>query len=95
MTDREPDVDIDLPRELVGGVYANFLFVWHSPFEFTLDFCVLQPRAEEEARPTVVSRVRIPVAIIFDVIRGLNESMTRYEEQFGEIRPPKLSSEGE
>ena len=33
----------------------------------------------------VVSRVRIPVTFVFDVIRLLNDE-TRYEARFGEIR---------
>jgi hypothetical protein len=34
----------------------------------------------------VTSRVRIPVTMIFDLIRALNETMTQYENVFGEIR---------
>jgi hypothetical protein len=36
----------------------------------------------------VTSRVKIPVTLIFDVVRALNENMTRYEETFGEIKRP-------
>jgi hypothetical protein len=32
--------------------------------------------------------VRIPVTLLFDVIRALNDEMTRYEQQFGEIQRP-------
>ena len=73
--------------------------MWHSSLEFTLGFSAAQvPETNEEGtglivRCPVVARVRIPVAIIFDVIRALNESMTRYENIFGEIRPPQ-SEEG-
>ena len=37
----------------------------------------------------VVSRVKIPVTVLFDVLRALNENMTRYEQVFGEIRRPE------
>jgi hypothetical protein len=36
----------------------------------------------------VVARMRIPVSLLFEIIRRLNEEMTRYERTFGEIRPP-------
>jgi hypothetical protein len=35
--------------------------------------------------------VRIPVTVIFDVLRAVNEDMTRYESLFGEIRPPETT----
>ncbi len=85
---------VDVPPELEGGVYANFLGVWHSPYEFTLDFCATQPPQQtNEDSPVVVpcrvvSRVKIPVTLIFDVLRALNENMTRYEQTFGEIQRP-------
>ena len=71
--------------------------VWHSPYEFTLDFCATQPPqpadSDDEPGGTIipcraVARVRIPVTLAFDVIRVLNDNMTRYEERFGEIVRP-------
>ena len=83
----------DVPPELEGGIYANFLIVWHSPYEFTLDFCAtLQPEQGEAGEVVIpcraVSRIRLPVTLIFEVLRALNESMTSYEEIFVEIRHP-------
>jgi hypothetical protein len=89
---------IDLPSDLEGGVYANVLAAWHSAYEFTLDFASTGPvRPREAGDPMagyevpcrVVSRVKIPVALVFDVIRTLNEEMTKYEAEFGEIRRPQ------
>ena len=37
----------------------------------------------------LVARVRIPTGLVFDVLRVLNEAMTRYEAIFGEIRRPE------
>jgi hypothetical protein len=92
---QEPEFQVVVPPEKEAGVYANFLGVWHSPYEFTLDFCVTQPPqpAEENAGRAVmpclvVSRIKIPVTLIFDVVRALNENMTRYEDAFGEIKRP-------
>lgn len=37
----------------------------------------------------VVARVKIPPTLVFDMIKTLNENMTRYEETYGEIRAPE------
>jgi hypothetical protein len=92
-----PDVELILPPEQAPGVYANFLIGWHSPYEFTLDFCVTRPMGlvddDGDGTVLVVARVRLPVALIFDVIRTLNDTMTEYESEFGEIRPPESREE--
>ena len=95
--ERPANFEIQLPPELESGVYANFLGVWHTAHEFTLDFAQVQPAQmddpDDPASPVtlparVVARVKIPVTVVFDVIRALNENMTRYEQAFGEIRRP-------
>ena len=92
---REVQFRVDVAQEDQGGVYANLLAVWHTPHEFTLDFCGMQQGQpadpEDETSPVVVpcrvvSRVRIPVSVVFDVLRALNQNMTRYEETFGPIK---------
>ncbi|MBD0347719.1 MAG: DUF3467 domain-containing protein [Thermoleophilia bacterium] len=96
--ERPTEFQIQVPPELEAGVYANFLSVWHTAYEFTLDFGVTQPpqveTPEDPDAPVrvgcrVVSRVKIPVTVLFDVLRALNENMTRYEAVFGEIRRPE------
>jgi hypothetical protein len=87
--------EIQVPPELEGGTYTNFLSVWHTPFEFTLDFAVTQPNErlnpEDPTSPIkvpcrVVARLKIPPALIFSVLQALNENMSSYEAKFGEIR---------
>ena len=41
--ERPTNFNLQVPPELEGGVYANFLGVWHTGYEFTLDFAVIQP----------------------------------------------------
>jgi uncharacterized protein DUF3467 len=92
---RPTNFQIMLPPELEGGVYANFLAAWHTAYEFTLDFSATQPPQAADADDAVnvpcrvVARVKIPVTLVFDVIRALNEQMTKYESEFGEIRRPR------
>lgn len=96
-TPDEPRVsyEIQVPADEEGGRYANFLSVWHSQHEFTLDFSALQPpkgtpgdtMPEEVTIPTkVVARLRVPPTLLFDILQALNANLTRYEETFGEIR---------
>ena len=102
--ERPTEFQIQVPDDLEAGVYANFLSVWHTAYEFTLDFGVTQPpQVEQPDDPDapvrvgcrVVSRVKIPVTVLFDVLRALNENMTRYESVFGEIRRPESPPEPE
>ena len=95
---RQVELRFEVPPEEAVARYANFLGVWHTPHEFTLDFAVTQrPQPadpDDAASPSVVAchvvaRVKIPVSVVFDVLRALNENMTRYEAAFGEIRRPE------
>jgi hypothetical protein len=84
--------------ELEGGVYSNFLGVWHTAYEFTLDFCSTQPAQpvdpEDPNSPAivpcrVVARVKIPPTLVFNVLQALNENMTNYEATYGTIKRPE------
>jgi hypothetical protein len=95
----EANFELRVSEELEPGVYSNFLGVWHTGHEFTLDFAVTQPPQEaDEVRVIpcrVVARVKIPPTLVFDIIKTLNDNMTRYEETFGEIRQPEPRPEQE
>jgi hypothetical protein len=100
MPERPIELKIDVPPELEGGTYANVLNVWHTAYEFTLDFGVMQqvgepedPDAALQVPVRVVSRVRIPVTLLFEVLKALNTNMTGYESTFGPIRAPQAPSE--
>jgi hypothetical protein len=99
MAERPIELKIDVPPELEGGTYANVLNVWHTAYEFTLDFGVMQqvgepedPDAALQVPVRVVSRVRIPVTLLFEVLKALNTNMSGYEATFGPIRPPEPPS---
>ena len=90
----EPRIEIYLPEELEDGVYANTLSCWHTSDEFTLDFAAFQrPREAEDGEVVlwarIAARIKVPVTALFEMIRIMNEAMTRYENEFGEIRPPR------
>src|SRR5438552_18097002 len=78
-----------VPPRLEGGVYANMLNVYHSGYEFTFDWAVTQvAQLSDPENPdspfivpcVVTSRVRVPVGLIFDVLKAINGDMTVYEK---------------
>jgi hypothetical protein len=86
-------IQIQVPDDLQAGVYANMALVWHTPFDFTLDFAALQPTvpdaAGEPVTPArVVARVKFPPSQIFQLLQAINANMTKYEEAFGPITAP-------
>jgi hypothetical protein len=99
--EQQPDhgvhFEVRVPSEQEAGVYANVLTVWHTAHEFTFDFSAAlpaQPAEQSDGSAQVVqpclvtSRVRVPVSVVFDMIRTINENLTRYEDSFGPINPP-------
>jgi hypothetical protein len=95
----EPTVrfEMSISESDVIGVYSNFLGVWHTAHEFTLDFAVTQPAmagADDEGNAVtrvpcqVVARVRVPPTVLFDFLRTINENLSNYEGTFGAIQRP-------
>lgn len=73
------------------GTYANFLGVWHTAHEFTLDFAVTQPPSLAQTQDgqtvtrvpcQVVSRIKVPPTVLFDFLRTLNENLSNWEQNF-------------
>ena len=72
MADEAPrQFEIDLPPEHIGGAYADFANVWHTPTVFVMDFLTLAQPPRDQVDPEtgehhtivparVVSRIRIP-----------------------------------
>ena len=100
MAAQEPQVrfEMSIAEGDVIGVYSNFLGVWHTAHEFTLDFAVTQPAiagADEEGNALtrvpcqVVARVRVPPTVVFDFLRTINENLSTYEGTYGAIQRPE------
>jgi hypothetical protein len=89
---QQTEFEIQVPPDQEAGEYANFLMVWHTPHEFTLDFAVMQPSQPADngvkVPCRVVSRVRITPAIMLDILNAMNENVNRYTQSFGEINRP-------
>jgi len=95
---REVSSRFDVPDEWKVGVYANEVNVWHTPYEFTLDFAVTEPPEVEDpddpASPitipnTVVARIGVPVGLVFGVLKAINAAFEGYERSWGTIKEPE------
>lgn len=86
MENEGQELDIQVPPEAAVGAYANLVGVWHTPHEFALDFCLVQPFLPDGPKATVVSRVRIPPTLVLDLLQSLSQNLLEYEKTYGEVR---------
>ena len=87
----EQRIQIKLPAELSGGVFADFVRAWHTSDAFVLDFATLTepPRKEGDhvvLDATVVSRVRIPPPQVFELMKALEQQLSAWEKESGKGR---------
>jgi hypothetical protein len=85
---------IDISPDVSAGRYANFLAVWHTRHELTLDFATTGPAEEPEGASgplvvpcQVVARIKVSPSVVFDMLRALSDNLAGYEERFGPIAP--------
>ena len=88
----EVEVNLQVRPDLEPGVYANLAAVWHTQFDFTLDFAVLGLPEDVEGksviRAPVVARVKIPTSVIFQIAQAIATNVDNYEREFGRLTPP-------
>jgi uncharacterized protein DUF3467 len=80
----ERRLNIQMPTELIGGVYANFANVSFSQYEFTLTFMRVEHEIEEGDVPgTVVSRVNVSPRFVPELIAAMQDSWSKYVTREG------------
>ena len=93
--------EIEFASAQEGGAYAEAVALWHTPFALVLEF--LAPTRPPQESPAdaarlppvgIVSRVRLPIGLAFDLIRGVSAIMTDYEAEWGDIRRPEPRRRG-
>jgi hypothetical protein len=82
-----------VPDEQEAGAYSNVMTVWHTPFEFTFDFAVMLPSAQDSqgnivVPARVVARVKVPPTAMADIIDAMTKNLQLYEAQFGPTARP-------
>lgn len=93
VTEPQAQLQIQVPDDIQGGVYANMAVVWHTPYDFTIDFAatappVAGPDGEAVVPARVVARVKFPPSQIFQLLQAINANMTNYEAAYGPITTP-------
>jgi hypothetical protein len=82
-TDSENQLNIELPEEIAGGIYANLAIIAHSPSEFVLDFVNVMPGMP---KGKVRSRIIMTPEHSKRLLIALRDNIARYEQSFGEIK---------
>lgn len=84
-----PGEDAGTPR-----LYANFCAVAHTPFDFTLTFCEVQPLSEQDVRSAeqnhvvrapVRTRVVLPVQLVPSLVAALQDQLRSFQESYANV----------
>ena len=83
-----PRIELALPPDQVGGVFADFVRAWHTRDCFILDYSAyVEPPTHDDAsddivqKSTVVARVRIPPAQVFELMKALELQLSAWETE--------------
>ncbi len=94
--DEQPErhINIHTSPEVMAGVYANFVNVSHSPYEFTVTFARVDHEVEDEEIPgVVVSRVNLSHRCMREMIDALEDNYARWETREGIRNLPELGEQ--
>jgi hypothetical protein len=75
-------LNIEVPEEVSGGVYSNFVIVGHNSSEFVLDFVQILPGLPQAK---VRSRVILAPQHAKRLLNALEDNLQKYEAAFGRI----------
>ncbi len=92
----ERRLNIQMPTELIGGVYSNFANVSFSQYEFTLTFMRIEHEVEEGDVPgTVVARVNVSPRFVPELIAAMQDSWSKYVTREGIRNLPEAPGHAE
>ena len=72
--------------------YANFCAISHTPFDFTLSFCEVQPLSQKDieaaesdnlVKAPVRAKIVLPLQVVPNLIAALQEHMRVFSESTG------------
>ena len=91
MSEQQPrKMQIKMPEDKLGGVYANQMLISHSREEFVMDFVNLFP-----PEGVVNARVIVSPGHLKRMIRALQENLGRYESRHGTVVEAAAPEPGE
>lgn len=93
MENKKNEIKIELSPEVAAGHYSNLAMIAHGPNEFYIDFISIAPNVPQAK---VQSRIVMTPENAKNLLRALNENISKYEQTFGEImqRRPKTGAAG-
>ena len=80
MSQQQRKMQIKMPEDKLGGVYANQMLISHTREEFVMDFVNLFP-----PEGVVNARVIVSPGHLKRMIRALSDNLKRYEGQHGPV----------
>ena len=78
-------IQIHVGEKVVDGEYANLAIITHSAAEFVMDFVRVMPGSP---KANVQSRVIMTPSHTKALLRALEQNVTKYEAEHGEIKMP-------
>jgi len=84
-TPKDQQINIELPEEQADGTYANFVVITHSHAEFIMDFTRVVPGTP---RAKIHSRIIMAPQNAKAFLKALENNISRFEQQYGEITIP-------
>ena len=79
---KDNQLQIDIAPDVARGVYSNFAIISHSRAEFIIDLASSLPGSP---KAQVVSRVVLAPEHAKRLLLALQENVTRYEKEHGQI----------
>ena len=80
---QEGKLNIELTEDIADGVYSNLVIISHSNTEFVMDFVKVMPGMP---KAKVKSRVLMTPQHIKRLKRALEDNISKFEAQHGEIK---------
>ena len=81
---QERQLNLQVDPEQMAGVYANFVNVSFSDYEFTLTFARVEHEVEEgDLNGVVVSRVNASPRLVQDLLDAVQEAWSRWTTREG------------
>lgn len=83
-------------EEPIERIYANFCAVSHTPFDFTLTFCEVQPLSEKDVADIpeggtktigapIKTKIVIPVQLVGPLAAALQENLKIYQDSYANV----------
>ncbi len=93
---KKEQIQIEADKQIARGMYSNYVQVFSSAEEFSLDFFFLHPQSSNPMRTgTLLARILTSPAHTKRILRVLEDNINKYEKQFGEIKESAPAAPGE